>query len=165
MLLAKRIIAGFNLERPQEVLTAHQWKGWPVRSRALPAGSGGRMAGSVGAGAASCRIASGRVRTLRQGADVFSLSYCALSAPREGGGGDTGDLKRKEGTRDIAVTIAKQQLGILGSVKYTFSEEFVEAWCPFEFCHHGFSKTWDHSAASVPAWTGGELDLRRSECY
>ena len=36
-------------------------------------------------------------------------------------------MKRKEGTRDIAVMIAQQQLGILGSVKYTFSEEFVEA--------------------------------------
>lgn len=48
LLLAKRIIAGFNLERPQEELTAHQGKGWPVRSRALASrkeGEGGRERG------------------------------------------------------------------------------------------------------------------------
>lgn len=35
MLLAKRMIAGFNLKRPQEELTVHKGKGWPVRLRAL----------------------------------------------------------------------------------------------------------------------------------
>lgn len=39
-------------------------------------------------------------------------------------------MRRKKGTRDIALRTAKQQLEILGSVKWRLPEECVEAWCP-----------------------------------
>ncbi|XP_047684161.1 5E5 antigen-like [Prionailurus viverrinus] len=57
-----------------------------------------------------------------------------LPAPREGGGGDPGDSRRKEDTGDVAVVTAKRQLKILESVYRRLSEEFVEAWCPPETC-------------------------------
>lgn len=85
-LLAKRMIAGFNLKRPQEELTAHKGKGWPVRLRALVCRE--EVGGWQGAEVPRrpVPIACGRPRTLPSGCFCF-LSYCGrFSAPREGGG-------------------------------------------------------------------------------
>lgn len=58
-------------------------------------------------------VARGRVRTLSSHCSYFLIHYLGrLPAPRGGGGGDPGDLRRKEDTVAVAVVTLKWQLKI-----------------------------------------------------